>query len=80
MKLLGWRWNDQLDSPTINELKACARRLLIIALNGRSPAKTGGFQSSFDDYDSEDEPILGLSFILCSSEENELGPYGESSD
>ena len=72
MKMLDWKWamvkNDN-GIPSVDELKAEAKRLLIAAATERTQVATGGFRAVYEaDGACDDDPYIGLEFIAVECE------------
>ena len=72
MKMLGWQWamvkhDDGI--PSVDELKAEAKRLLIDAATEKTQIATGGFRAVYEANGADDEdPYIGLEFIAVECE------------
>lgn len=72
MKMLDWKWamvNHDNGIPSVDELKAEAKRLLIAAATERTQVATGGFRAVYEaDGTCDDDPYIGLEFIAVECE------------
>ena len=72
MKMLDWKWamvkhDDGI--PSVDELKAEAKRLLIDAATEKTQIATGGFRAVYEaDGARDDDPYIGLEFIAVECE------------
>jgi hypothetical protein len=72
MKMLDWKWamvkhDDGI--PSVDELKAEAKRLLIAAATEKTQIATGGFRAVYEaDGACDDDPYIGLEFIAAECE------------
>ena len=65
MKILGWKWVFAKDGiPSVEELKDEAYRILITACEEETHISTGGFKAVYETDNIEDEPYIGLEFIV----------------
>lgn len=66
MDFLDWKWAMSKEGvPTIEELQAEARRLLVEAVTERTCVATGGFRAVYEADGADDEdPYIGLEFIV----------------
>ena len=68
MEFLGWTWVTTGGRvPSVEQLKACARHQLEIALAKKASHSTGGFEANYREF-VDKGIILTLSFILEESE------------
>ena len=67
MKQLDWKWalSDSCRTPTIDEMKREAERLLINACTERICVATGGFRAVYEECGQGDpDPYISLEFIV----------------
>lgn len=68
MEMLDWKWAmSRYDVPTIEELKAEARRLLVEAATEETQVATGGFRAVYEksnDVTFDPDPYIALEFIV----------------
>ena len=66
MEHLDWKWAmTKYGTPTLDELKSEAKRLLIEACIERNCIATGGFRAVYEEGTPDDpEPFIGLEFII----------------
>ena len=70
MDMLEWRWGSAKNGvPSVEELKKEAKRLLVTACSEKNHISTGGFKAVFEKSigwgcDNDDDPYVGLEFIL----------------
>lgn len=66
MEQLDWKWAmSKYGVPTVEEMKAEAKRLLIDACVERTCVATGGFRAVYeDDEPGGTDPYIGLEFIV----------------
>ena len=64
MEMLGWKWAYSKGVPTIDEIRAEAKRLLVDAVTERTNIATGGFRAVYEDAMDDNDPYIGLEFIL----------------
>lgn len=66
MEAVDWRWvGTKYGVPTIDEIKAEARRILVDAVNERTCISTGGLRAVYEaDSKDDTDPYIGLEFIL----------------
>ena len=66
MNFLDWKWvKAKYGTPTIDELKIEAKRLLIDACIERTCIATGGFRAVYEEGTPGDtDPFIGLEFII----------------
>ena len=70
MDMLEWRWGSAKNGvPSVEELKKEAKRLLVSACVEKNHISTGGFKAVFEKstgwgLDNDDDPYVGLEFIL----------------
>lgn len=66
MEKLDWKWAMSKNGvPTIDEMKAEAKRLLIDACIERTCVSTGGFRAVYEECSQGDpDPYIGLEFIV----------------
>ena len=65
MKGLDWKWAFAKDGiPSVEELKDEAYRILIMACEEETHISTGGFKAVYETDNIEDEPYIGLEFIV----------------
>ena len=64
MTMLDWKWAMTANGvPSMDELRAEAKRLLIDAAVERTCVATGGFRAVYES-DGSDDPYIGLEFIV----------------
>ena len=77
MKSLGWRWAfSENGTPSVEELKTEAHRLLVKACAEETNIATGGFRAVYEKesgWEDDDSPYVGLEFIVeeCEGFEND---------
>ena len=71
MAMLEWKWarGGHYDVPTIDELKAQAKELLIEAATERTCVSTGGFRAVYEaDSPTDKDAYIGLEFVAVECE------------
>ena len=72
MEVLDWKWARTLSEggiPTISDLRAEAKRLLVEAATEHSTISTGGLRAVYmRDDEWDDDPYIGLEFIAVECE------------
>lgn len=66
MKMLDWKWAmTKYGVPTMDEIKAEAKRLLVEAANEKTCIGTGGFRAVYEKAGFDDpDPFISLEFIV----------------
>lgn len=68
MEQVKWKWgfSNGAHIPSVEELKAEAKRILLAAIEERNTISTGGFRATYDNggIEDDDDPYIGLEFIL----------------
>ena len=72
MNALDWKWamvKHDNGIPSVDELKAEAKRLLLAAATEKTQVATGGFRAVYEaDGTCDDDPYIGLEFIAVECE------------